>query len=400
MQSTKTGSPSRFGFSTRAVWSGQDPCPATGATVVPIYQTATFTFDAIAAERGFDYARDANPTRLALEQQLADLEGARFGLAFGSGIAAIMSVASLLSRGDHIIAGSHICAGTHRLFSTVLPRYGITTSFVEMTDPEIIRRAMQLTTRMMWIETPSNPTLRITDVARIVGLKRPDQIVAVDNTLASPFCQQPIAGGCDVVVNSTSKYINGHSDVIGGVIATNDPDIYELIAQFRSTSGAIPGAWDSFLTLRGAKTLALRMFAHERNAQSVAEFLNNHAEVAEVHYPGLRTHPQHELARRQMRSFGGVVSFRPRGGAARAHKIARSTRVFSLAPSFGGVESLICHPATMTHGSFTPEERASLGITPDLLRLSVGIEGLDDLIADLESVLDRPNGGGAPAASR
>jgi cystathionine gamma-lyase len=388
MPNRKPGHSAPLGFATRAIWSGQEPCAATGATTVPIYQTATFTLESIGVTKGFDYSRTGNPTRLALERQLADLEGARFGSAFGSGMAAIATVAALLSKDDHIIAGRETYGGTNRLFSTVLNRYGIATTFVDMSDLQAVRDAIRPNTQLFWIETPSNPTLRITDIAQVSALKRPGQLVVVDNTFATPFFQQPIARGCDIVVHSTTKYIGGHSDAVGGVVITNDRDLHEQIAYLQNCIGAIPGPWDSYLTLRGAKTLALRMRAHARNAQAIAEFLWERFDVDDVHYPGLPLHPHHELARRQMQGFGGVVSFRPRGGPARAYEIAKTTKIFGLAVSLGGVESLICHPATMTHASLSPQERKALGIDDDLLRLSVGIEDVDDLIADLETVLD------------
>jgi cystathionine gamma-lyase len=388
MPATTNGHSSTLGFSTRAIWTGQEPCAITGATIPPVYQTSTFTLPAIGRTKGYDYSRTGNPTRTALERQLADLEGARFGSAFGSGMAAIAGVTGLLSTGDHIIAGHEIYGGTSRLFNTILARYGIESTYVDMSDIDAVEKAIRPSTRLFWVETPSNPTLRITDIAAIVALKRPGHLVAVDNTFATPFFQQPIALGCDIVVHSTTKYLNGHSDVVGGVVISDDPELAKDIAFVQNCMGAIPGPWDSYLTLRGVKTLSLRMRAHERNAQAVAEFLDARHDVSDVYYPGLRSHAQHELARRQMRGFGGVLSFVVRGGAARAHEIARRTKLFSLAVSLGGVESLLCHPVTMTHGSLPAETRNALGITDDLLRLSVGIEDLEDLIADLGDALD------------
>lgn len=376
------------GFATRAIWSGQEQCPATGATIVPVYQTATFTLPEIGITKGFDYSRSGNPTRRALERQLADLESARFACAFGSGMAAAAAVTSLVCAGDHIIAARDIYGGTHRLLTTVLSRYGVTTTFVDTTDLHATERAIQRNTRLVLLETPSNPRLLITDIAAVARLRRPGQIVAVDNTFASPFFQQPLALGADVVFHSTTKYLNGHSDVVGGVVVTDDPDIHERIAYHQNCVGAVPGPWDAYLTIRGAKTLAVRMRAHERNARAVAEFLASRDDVAEVCYPGLRSHPQHELAKQQMLGFGGIVSFRPRGGVERAYALAKKTSVFALAVSLGGIESLICNPARMTHGSLSPGERAALGITDDLLRLSVGIEDAEDLLRDLAGALD------------
>jgi cystathionine gamma-lyase len=377
-----------LGFSTRAIWSGQNACAATGATIVPVYQTATFTLPQIGVTKGFDYSRTTNPTRLAMERQLAALEDGAFASAFGSGMAAVAGATSLLSSGDHILATRDIYGGTHRLFTQVLSRYGITVTFVDTTDCDATWAAATPNTRLLWLETPSNPTLKLCDIAELAQRKPVGVLIAVDNTFASPFLQQPLCLGADLVVHSTTKYIGGHSDVVGGAVITKDREIGERIAYHQNCVGAVPGPWDAYLTLRGAKTLALRMRAHARNAQMVAEFLARRNDVAEVFYPGLSSHPQHELAKRQMGGFGGIVSFRPKGGVERAHAIATSTSIFTLAVSLGGVESLICSPARMTHGSLSPGERADLGITDDLLRLSVGIEEVEDLIADLTQALD------------
>lgn len=380
------------GFATRAIRTGQDPCPATGATIPPVYQTATFTLDAVGVTKGFDYSRSGNPTRLALERQLASLEGARYGAAFGSGMAAASAVASaLLCSGDHIVAPHDLYGGTHRLFSSVLPRFGITTTFVDMTDLGAVDGAIQPKTRLLWVETPTNPLLRLIDIAGVCRLRRAGHIVAVDNTFATPYLQQPLALGADLVVHSTTKYLAGHSDVVGGIVIAKDAAVHEAIAFYQNAVGAVPGPWDAYLTLRGAKTLAIRMERHERNARAVAEYLSSRDDVAEVIYPGLPSHPEHELAKRQMSGFGGIVSFRVRGGAERAHAVARGMRVFNLATSLGGVESLICSPATMTHASVPTEEKEALGITGDLLRLSVGIEDLLDILDDLADSLDRSN---------
>ena len=376
------------GFATRAIRTGQDPCSATGSTVVPVYQTATFTQSEVGVTKGFDYSRSGNPTRLALEQQLADLEGARFASAFGSGMAAVNGACSVLGAGDHIVATKDCYGGTYRLFSDVLPRYGITTAYVDTCDVEATRNAIRLNTKLVWLETPTNPLLRIVDIAAIAGLKRPGLSIAVDNTFATPYWQRPLELGADIVMHSTTKYLGGHSDVVGGIVITNDAALAEQIAFHQNAVGAVPGPWDAYLTLRGAKTLALRMREHERNAHAVAHFLESRDDVAAVYYPGLRSHPHHELAKRQMRGFGGVVSFRPHGGSERALEIAASTRIFNLATSLGGVESLICSPTAMTHGSVPAERMAELGITPDLLRLSVGIEDEADIIADLRHALD------------
>jgi cystathionine gamma-synthase len=379
---------SPLGFSTRAVWSGQEACPATGATIVPVYQTATFTLPEIGVTKGFDYSRTVNPTRCAMERQLAALEGGTFASAFASGMAAVAGATSLLSCGDHVIATRDIYGGTHRLFTTVLSRYGIDVTFVDTSDARKTWAAARPNTRLLWLETPSNPLLRLCDLEALARLRPAGALIVADNTFASPFLQQPLALGADMVVHSTTKYIGGHSDVIGGVVITNDREIAAQVAYHQNCVGAVPGPWDAYLTMRGAKTLGLRMRAHARNAQVIAEFLAGRDDVAEVHYPGLPTHPQHELAKRQMSGFGGIVSFRPKGGPERARAIATSTSIFALAVSLGGVESLICSPARMTHGSLTPKQRLQLDITDDLLRLSVGIEDVEDLVADLACALD------------
>jgi cystathionine gamma-synthase/cystathionine gamma-lyase len=376
------------GFATRAVWSGRERCAATGATIAPIYQSVTYTLPQVGAAVEFDYSRTKNPTRSFVERQLAALEDAQHACAFASGMAAVAGAVSLLSSGDHLLATRDLYGGTHRLLTQVLPRYGITTTFVDTSEIAATWAAATPRTRMLWLETPSNPRLRLADIAALARTKPPGVLIAVDNTFASPFLQRPLALGADIVVHSTTKYICGHSDALGGAVISNDAAISTAVAFHQNCVGAVPGPFDSYLTLRGAKTLPLRMEAHCRNAQAIAEFLADRDDVAEVCYPGLQSHPQYELAARQMRAFGGVVSFRPRGGAERARAIARSTRIFNLAVSLGGVESLICLPARMTHASLTDDDRAELGITDDLLRLSVGIEDTDDLIADLLDALD------------
>jgi cystathionine beta-lyase/cystathionine gamma-synthase len=375
-------------FATRAIHAGQDPDPTTGATIVPIYATSTYTQPAVGEHKGFDYSRTINPTRVALETQLAALEDARFASAFASGMAATSAVMNLLSSGDHVVVTEDLYGGTYRLFSRVFARYGLTFSYVDMTEPEHVRAALQPNTKLIWIETPTNPLLRLVDIAAVAKLKRPGIVVAVDNTFATPYFQSPLALGADVVVHSTTKYIGGHSDVVGGVAITNDPALAETIRFHQNAVGGVPGPFDAFLTSRGAKTLAVRMREHERNAQAVAAFLEERDDVASVRYPGLLSHPQHELAKRQMRGFGGMVSFTLRGPESRALEMAKRTRLFALAESLGGVESLITHPARMTHGSIPKEERDRRGVDDGLLRLSVGLESAHDLIADLAQALD------------
>jgi cystathionine gamma-synthase/cystathionine gamma-lyase len=375
-------------FSTRAIHAGQDADPATGATIVPIYATSTYTQTAVGEHRGFDYSRTVNPTRTALERQLAALEDARFCSAFGSGMAATSAVLNLLSAGDHVVVGDDLYGGTYRLFSKVFSRYGIRFSFVDMTDLDATRAALEPATKLIWAETPTNPLLRLVDIAALAALRPAGCVLAVDNTFASPYFQAPLALGADIVVHSTTKYIGGHSDAVGGAAITNDAAIAETIRFHQNAVGGVPGPFDAWLTMRGAKTLAVRMREHERNAYAVAEFLSARDDVANVFYPGLPSHPQHALAARQMSGFGGMVSFALRGDAVRAFAFAKATHLFSLAESLGGVESLLSIPARMTHGSIPAADRERRGITDSLVRLSVGIEDAGDLVNDLREALD------------
>lgn len=375
-------------FSTRAIHVGQAADPTTGATIVPVYQTSTYTQTAVGEHKGFDYSRTVNPTRVALEQQLASLEEAEFGSAFSSGMAATAAVLNLLSSGDHAIVTDDLYGGTYRLFTKVLTRYGLEFTYVDMSDLAAVRAAIKPNTKLFWIETPTNPLLKLVDIAAIAKMKTAGQIVVVDNTFASPYFQAPLALGADVVVHSTTKYIGGHSDVVGGAALTSNKELHESIKFHQNAVGGVPGPMDAWLTMRGAKTLAIRMREHESNAKAVAAFLEGRDDVARVFYPGLESHPQHELAKKQMRGFGGMVSFTLRGPESRALEFAKHTKLFSLAESLGGVESLLCHPARMTHGSIPKEERERRGITDGLLRLSVGIEGIEDLIGDLTHALD------------
>jgi cystathionine beta-lyase/cystathionine gamma-synthase len=375
-------------FSTRAIHAGQAADPATGATIVPVYLTSTYTQRGVGDHQGYDYSRTVNPTRTALETQLAALEEARYGSAFASGMAATSAVLNLLSAGDHVVVGDDLYGGTYRLFSKVLTRYGMSFTFVDMSDLAAVRGAITPATKMFWIETPTNPLLRLVDIAAVSALKPPQAVVVVDNTFASPYFQSPLALGADVVVHSTTKYIGGHSDVIGGAALTNDGAIHDAIKFHQNAIGGVPGPMDAWLTMRGAKTLAIRMREHDANARHVAAFLEGRDDVARVYYPGLASHPQHDLARRQMRGFGGMLSFTLRGPDARAREFVKQTKLFSLAESLGGVESLISIPAAMTHGSIPAADRERRGITAGLVRLSVGIEGVTDLIADLTQALD------------
>ena len=378
-------------FDTLAVHAGVEPDPATGAIMTPIYQTSTFVQTYINEHKGYDYARAGNPTRTALENALAALEGGRFGLSFASGMAAIDTVLRLVRPGETVICGNDVYGGTFRLFDKVLSGYGLRFRFVDTADTEAVRAALAAgPVRLVWLETPTNPTLRLADIAAIsAAAHAAGAWVAVDNTFASPALQRPLTLGADFVVHSTTKYLGGHSDVVGGAIILNDDDAHERLKFLQKAVGAVSGPMDCFLTLRGLKTLALRMRAHCDNATAVARFLEDHPAVERVYYPGLTSHPQYDLARRQMAGPGGMVSFTLRGGEAAATTVACGTRLFKLAESLGGVESLIELPAAMTHASVGGPEALAAGfaVEPSLIRLSVGIEHPDDLVADLRQAL-------------
>jgi cystathionine beta-lyase/cystathionine gamma-synthase len=376
-------------FATRAIHAGQDPDPATGATIVPIYQTSTYTQEAPGQHKGYEYSRTGNPTRTALEECVASLEGGEYGLAFASGLAATVATMSLLAPGDHVVAGDDLYGGTYRLFDKVLPRTGgLEFTYADTTDPKSVENALRPETRLLWIETPTNPMLTLSDIAELSAMARErGAIVAVDNTFASPYFQNPLSLGADIVVHSTTKYMGGHSDVVGGAVVTSNPDFHEAMKFYQNAAGGVPGPFDSWIVLRGLKTLAVRMRQHEENALAVAEFLLGHSQVETVNFPGLPSHPQHELARRQMSGFSGMVSFTLKGGAEAAYAAVQKTRVFHFAESLGGVESLITHPATMTHAAIPREQREARGVTDGLLRLSVGIEDKDDLVADLDRAI-------------
>jgi cystathionine gamma-synthase len=376
---------SEAAFETRAIHAGQDPDPATGAIITPIYQTSTFVQKAVGENLGYDYARTANPTRDALQQALASLDGGAWGLAYASGMAATQNVNYLLDPGDHILLTDDAYGGTHRFISKVWQRYGIDFTLVDMTDLDAVRAALRSNTRLVWAETPSNPYLKIIDIRGIADiLVGHPALFLVDNTFASPYLQNPISLGADLVLHSTTKYIGGHSDVVGGAVIGNDLEIYARLKFLQNAAGAIPGPFDVWLALRGIKTLAVRMERHSRNALAVAAFLQDHPAVRRVFYPGLADHPGHEIALRQMRDFSGMVSFTVRGGVAEALAVARSTRIFQLAESLGGVESLIEHPGQMTHASVAG---TGAEVEDTLLRLSVGIENEGDLIEDLKQAL-------------
>ena len=375
-------------FATKAIHVGQGAEPVTGATIVPIFQTSTYTQEAPGVHKGFDYSRTINPTRVALEACLASLENARHGLCFASGMAATSAVVNLLSAGDHAVVTDDLYGGTFRLFDKVFARYGLSFTYVDASDHRAVERAIAPATKLIWLESPTNPLLKLADIAAISALARKRGVMtAVDNTFATPYLQNPLDLGADIVVHSTTKYIGGHSDTVGGFVATNDKSIFDVVKFHQNAVGAVPGPFDCFLTMRGAKTLAVRMREHEKNARALAAFLDGHEDVEKLYYPGLPAHPQHELAKKQMRGFGGMLSFVLRGGPQRASAFASKTKIFSLAESLGGVESLICHPSSMTHGSIPKDVREERGVTDGLLRLSVGIESQADIIADVEQAL-------------
>jgi cystathionine gamma-lyase len=376
-----------YRFSTRAIHAGQDADPTTGATVVPIYATSTFTQDAPGQHRGFEYSRSGNPTRAALETCLAALEGGEQGLAFASGLAATTAVFSLLRPGDEVAAAADLYGGTYRLLERVFKPWGLVARYSDDPRPEGFAKIITPATRLVWIETPTNPMLQVVDIAAIAALAhRAKALLAVDNTFASPYLQQPLRLGADLVVHSTTKYLGGHSDVVGGAVIGGRA-ILEPIKFYQNAAGAVPGPFDAWLTLRGLKTLAVRMDRHCANAGSLAGWLSSRPEVEQVYYPGLAGHPGHELARTQMSGFGGMISLRLSGGAGAVTPFLTRTRLFSLAESLGGVESLISHPASMTHASIPAELRKARGVDDGLIRLSVGIEDLDDLRDDLHQAL-------------
>jgi len=380
---------SHLGFATRAIHAGQAPDPTTGSVIVPIYQTSTFAQSAPGEHRGYEYARTGNPTRTAYEAAIASLEGGAWGLAFASGMAATSTVLQLLSAGDHVVAGDDLYGGIFRLFDKVLRRFGLRFDFVDMRDHDNVARALQSDTRLVWIESPTNPMLRIADIGAIAEIAHGaagDVAVVVDNTFASPYLQRPLELGADIVLHSATKYLGGHSDVVGGVLAGRDEGLRERLGFLQNSAGAVPGPLDCWLVLRGLKTLALRMERHSRGAMTIADWLAERPEVEAVVYPGRSDHPGHSVAARQMsRGFGGMVSFLAAGGPSAAREIVSRTRIFTLAESLGGVESLIEQPAAMTHLSAAGSQ---LEVPDNLVRLSVGIEEVDDLIDDLAAALD------------
>lgn len=375
-------------FATRAIHAGQVPDPSTGAIMTPIYQTSTFVQKSPGVIVGeYDYSRAANPTRTALEDNLASLEGGKHGLCFASGVAATGAVIHLLSAGDEVLLCDDVYGGTNRLFNRVFAQMGIKSVLVDMTDEAAFAAAFTDKTKLVWLETPTNPTLKIVDIKKVAEITKAksDAVLAVDNTFASPYLQNPLAMGADIVCHSTTKYIGGHSDSIGGALIMNSDDLHQKLKFIQLSEGAVPGIMECFLTLRSTKTLHVRMQRHCENAMTIANHLVAHPAVESVVYPGLASHPQHELAKTQMNGFGGMITIYLRGGLTAAKKMLETTKLFALAESLGGVESLIEHPAIMTHASVPADQREKLGISDSLVRLSVGIEDVDDLIADLDA---------------
>jgi cystathionine gamma-lyase len=375
------------GFSTRAVHAGQKPDPLTGAVMTPIYQTSTYVQEGLGRHKGYEYARTQNPTREALERNVANLENAGFGFAFSSGLAAVDAVLKLLSSGDHVVAGENLYGGTHRMMERIFARFGLRFSFIDMQDPETVARTLTPQTRLVFCETPTNPMMNLTDLRAVGDICQARGILlAVDNTFATPYFQRPLELGADIVLHSTTKYLNGHSDMVGGIVVTGRDDVAEQLGFLQNASGAVPGPMDCWLALRGTKTLALRMRQHDANGRCIAEWLQHHPMVKQIYYPGLPSHPQFELARRQMSGFGGMISIEL-GDIELAKRVIERTRIFRLAESLGGVESLIGHPASMTHASVPIELRKKMGLTDSLIRLSCGIEDPEDLMADLDQAM-------------
>jgi cystathionine gamma-lyase len=376
-----------LGLGTRAVHAGQVPEPLSGAVMTPIYQTSTYVQEGIGKHKGYEYARTDNPTRQALERNVAALEGATHGFAYGSGLAALDAVLKLLKSGDHVVCGENLYGGSHRLMERIYTKFGLSFTYVDSRDIRNLEQALRPETRMVYCETPTNPMMALTDLAAVGDLTQAHgYLFVVDNTFATPIFQRPLEYGADAVLHSTTKYLNGHSDMVGGILVTRRDDLAEQFGFIQNASGAVPGPMDCFLALRGTKTLPLRMRQHDANGRAVAKWLSERKDVQKVYYPGLPSHPQHELAKRQMSGFGGMISFDV-GDVAGARRIAERTKIFVLAESLGGVESLMGHPASMTHASVPPAMRASMGLTDSLLRLSCGIEDVEDLMKDLDQAL-------------
>jgi cystathionine beta-lyase/cystathionine gamma-synthase len=376
-----------MGFSTDAIHAGQIPDPTTGAVITPIYQTSTYAQYELGKSTGFEYARTHNFTRQALEKNIAALEKGKYGIAFASGLAATHALMSLVKAGDHIVISNNVYGGTYRLYELNMKNYGLDFTWVDSTDLKNVENAIRPNTKMIYVETPTNPMLNLTDLKSVTELAKKNNLISVcDNTFMSPYFQNPLTFGIDIVLHSTTKYLNGHSDIIGGMLVTSDEKIHERIRYIQNAAGGVPSPFDCWLVLRSTKTLAVRMKQHEENANTFAKFLSESGYAKKVIYPGLKNHPQHELAKKQMRGFGGMVSA-DFGSLEAAKKVLNNVKIFTLAESLGGVESLISHPASMTHASVPKEERDNMGLTESLVRFSVGIEDIEDLIADVEQAL-------------
>jgi len=377
-------------FDTKVVRAGISPDPTTGSIVPPIFQTATYVLEEVGKDRGFDYTRASNPTRQVLETNLAAIEGGAHGVCYSSGMSAVDSCMKLLSAGDHVVCSDDVYGGTSRHFNKVLSRYGLAFTYVDTSQPETVRQAIRPETKMLWVETPTNPLLKITDLAAMGEIaKEHDLFFGVDSTFATPVFLHPLEFGADIVMHSTTKYLSGHNQIIGGAVVTNRDDIFDELKFIQKTIGAVPSPFDCWLTLLGLKTLHLRMARHAESAQKVAEYLEGHDKVARVAYPGLPSHPQHAIAKAQMSGFSGMISFELTGGLEAGKTVMNGVELCGLAESLGAVETMITHPATMTHAEVPPEDRQARGLTDGLVRLSVGIEDVDDIIADLEQALER-----------
>ena len=376
-----------MGFSTDAIHAGQEPDLKTGAVITPIYQTSTYEQEELGKHKGYEYGRTQNLTRESLEKNIATLEKGKYGIAFSSGLAATNALMSLVKSGDHIIISNNVYGGTYRLYELILKDFGLDYSWVDTSDLKNIEDAINPNTKLVFIETPTNPMLTITDLKGVAEIcKNHNFISIVDNTFMSPYFQNPLELSCDIVLHSSTKYINGHSDVVSGIVVTSDEKIHERLRYIQNAAGAIPGPFDCWLILRATKTLAVRMERHEKNANQLAEYFDKNEKAKKVYYPGLKSHPQHELAKKQMRGFGGMISV-DFGDIEIAKKVVNNVKVFTLAESLGGVESLVCHPASMTHAAVPKEERNKMGLTESLIRFSVGIEDIEDLIEDIDNIL-------------
>jgi cystathionine gamma-lyase len=377
-------------FDTKVVQSGMTPDPTTGAIVPPIYQTATYVLEEVGKDKGFDYTRSSNPTRQVMEEILADLDGGKFGVAFASGMSAVDSCMKLLKAGDHVICSDDVYGGVSRHFNQILVNYDLHFTYVDSSDPANIENAIQANTKLIWVETPTNPLLKITDLEAVGKIAKKHNILfGVDSTFATPVFLRPLEFGADLVMHSTTKYLSGHNQLIGGVVITNREDLFDSLKFVQKTIGAVPGPFDCWLTIMGVKTLDLRMKKHTENAQAVAEFLEAHPKVSSVTYPGLSSHPSHEIAKKQMSGFSGMISFELTGGITAGKTVMNSVKLAKLAESLGAVETMITHPATMTHSDVPKEEREARGLTDGLVRISVGIENPDDIIADLKQALNQ-----------